>query len=56
MEEAGAGEDIINLHQWRGQSGTLYKNYIKFPDRAVKLCRPYINVMFGEKTRLVRAV
>jgi len=56
MEEAGADESIINVHQWRGQTGTLYKNYIKFPDRAVKLCRPYINLMFGEKTRLVRAV
>ena len=56
MEETGADESIINVHQWRGQTGTLYKNYIKFPDRAVKLCRPYINLMFGEKTRLVRAV
>jgi len=56
MEEAGADESIINVHQWRGQTGTLYKNYIKFPDRAVKLCRPYINLMFGEKTRLVRAI
>jgi hypothetical protein len=71
MEETGADESIINIHQWRGgghdrnwpfNSGscprkkTLYKNYIKFPDRAVKLCRPYINLMFGDKTRLVRAV
>jgi hypothetical protein len=56
MEEAGADESIINVHQWRGQTGTLYKSYIKFPDRAVKLCRPYINLMFGEKTRLLRAV
>jgi hypothetical protein len=30
--------------------------FIAFPDRAVKLCRPYINLMFGEKTRLARAV
>jgi hypothetical protein len=28
----------------------------KFPDRAVKLCSPYINLMFGEKTRLVMGV
>ena len=32
MEETGADESIIVVHQWRGQTGTLYKNYIKFPD------------------------
>lgn len=53
MEEAGASEGIINVHQWRGQSGVLYKNYIKFPNRAVTLCRPYIDIMSGEKRKLV---
>jgi hypothetical protein len=48
LEEIGCPEEIINLAQWRGQSGTLYKNYIKYPDRAVKLCRPFIDRMFGE--------
>jgi len=34
MEEAGPDKSIINLCHWRGQSGTLYKNYIKYPNRA----------------------
>jgi len=46
MEEAGADESIINVHQWCGQTGTLYKNYIKFPDRAVKPRRPYDDLIY----------
>ena len=56
MEEAGADESIINLHQGRAQSGVLYKNYLKSPDRAVKLCRPYVDRMFGEKGRRLEIV
>lgn len=48
MEEAGADEGIINLHQGRAQTGVLYKNYLRSPDRAVKLCRVYVDAMFGE--------
>jgi len=42
MEQAGADPSLINLHQGRSQSGVLFKNYLKYPDRAVALCRPYI--------------
>ena len=52
MEAAGADPSLIDLHQGRGQSGVLYKNYLKYPDRAVALCRPYVDRMFGEKTGL----
>lgn len=52
MEEAGAGESEINAHQWRNQSGVLYRNYLKFPNRAVNLCRPIIDKMFGEGKKL----
>ena len=52
LEQVGASEEIINVHQWRGQSGTLYKNYIKYPNRAVTLCRPYIDRMFSESAGL----
>lgn len=30
MEEAGADESIINVHQWRGQSGTLFQTALLY--------------------------
>ncbi len=48
MEAAGADPGIINLHQGRGQTGVLYKNYVTDMDRAVKLRRAYVDRMFGE--------
>jgi integrase len=48
MEEAGASPDMINLHQGRAQTGVLYQHYITDPNRAVRLCRPYIDKMFDE--------
>jgi len=44
----------INLHQGRSQYGVLHKNYLTEPDRAARLCRPYIARMFGEKPALER--
>jgi len=52
MEAVEAPPDVINLHQGRGQRGVLYKNYLTDPSRPVRLCRPYINAMFGEKIKL----
>lgn len=49
MEVAGAGPELINLHQGRGQVGVLFKNYITDMNRAVTLCRPFIDRMFGER-------
>ncbi len=49
MEAAGADPGIINLHQGRGQTGVLYKNYVTDMDRAVKLRRAYVDRMFGEE-------
>lgn len=42
MEEAGATDSVINLHQGRGQTGVLHKHYLDYPDRAARICRPYI--------------
>jgi len=56
MEEIGADEGIINLHQGRAQSGVLYKNYLRSPDRAVRLCRAYVDAMFGETERRLERV
>jgi len=36
-----------------GQSGALFKNYLKYPDRAVALCRVYIDRMFGNRSGLI---
>jgi len=48
MEAAGASRDMINLYQGRAQNGVLYEHYLTDPDRAVRLCRKYINMMSGE--------
>ncbi len=48
MEQAGAGHDTINLHQGRAQSGVLIENYLTDPDRAVNVCRKFIDAMFSE--------
>jgi hypothetical protein len=56
LEQVGASEEIINVRQWRGQSGVLYKNYIKYPNRAVSLCGPFIDRMFGEGIAGLREV
>jgi len=52
MEMAGASSDIINLQQGRSQHGVLYEHYLTDPGRAVRICRPYINKMFGERAGL----
>ena len=54
MEQAGADPSVINLHQGRGQSGVLFKNYVTDMDRAVVICRPYVARMFGEDRKLAR--
>ena len=48
MEVASAGPDIINLHQGRSQTGVLYANYLTDRGRAVRICRPFIDRMFGD--------
>ena len=48
LEEVGTSPDLINLHQGRAQTGVLYQHYIRDPNRAVRLCRPYIQKMFNE--------
>lgn len=54
MEIAGAPPDIINLHQGRGQHGVLYEHYLTDANRAVRLCRVYLDNMFGEQTEMRR--
>ena len=56
MEEAGADEGIINAHQGRSQPGVLFKHYITNSDRAVKLCRVYVDRMFGDKMKGLKLV
>lgn len=51
MERAGAGPEVINLHQGRGQHGVLYENYLRDPNRAVRIAGPTIEKMFND-TRL----
>lgn len=48
LETAGAEPYLINLHQGREQSGVLHQHYLTDPMRAVRLCRPFISVMFGD--------
>ncbi len=47
MEQAGAGHDIINVHQGRAQSGILIEHYLTDPDRAVSVCRKFVDAMFS---------
>jgi integrase len=56
MEAAGAPDNIVNLHQGRAQYGVLHEHYLTDSGRAEKLCRPYINSMFGETTTLARVI
>ena len=34
----------------RAQSGVLIENYLTDPDRAVNICRKYVDVMYGESS------
>ena len=55
MEQAGANHDTINLHQGRRQSGVLVECYLTDTERAVTVCRPFIDTMFSQPTiRLVK--
>lgn len=54
MESVGTSPDLINLHQGRAQTGVLFQNYLTDPGRAARLCRSYINAMFGETPEMVR--
>ena len=54
MENAGAAPEIINLMQGRGQHGVLFEHYLTDPNRAARLCRPYVDKMFGERGKMVR--
>jgi hypothetical protein len=49
MEAAGAEPSQVNLHQGRAQSGVLFENHLTDPGRAVRLCSPFVNAMFGEE-------
>lgn len=52
MESVGASDSIINLHQGRSQHGVLHTNYLTDPNRAVRLCRPFISLMFDKPPAL----
>lgn len=49
MEAAGAPPHVINAHQGRTQTGVLFENYLGNADRAVQLCRPYVDRLFPEQ-------